>query len=250
MMSEGKTTCKKELTCSESFGLCPHRSWGASPISPKYYITLEGNIGAGKSTVLNSLPATYHKIREPIELYSNFKKHNPLKLGYENPKENAMATQVCILQASPAYYCEKLASSVCQLNISERSVHSPPPFIEARYLMGEYGAFSRDVLMQMWDSKISLLKGRRLVPNHTIYLSVRPEVCAKRLIERGEKFPISPRYLSFLHDSLEKFYRGRSSVTTIQIDAEFDKEAVKNLVQAEIERLWMVYANSAVLLEE
>lgn len=49
----------------------------------KLYISIEGNIGAGKTTILESISNLFYCIKEPVHLYTKFKSFNPLQIVYD-----------------------------------------------------------------------------------------------------------------------------------------------------------------------
>jgi len=208
------------------------------PMKGKFYVSLEGNIGAGKSTVLGILPRTFNRIKEPVDQYSKFGSHN------------GFATQMYIITTSPRYYVGEIMSSVHQINVSERSMLSPLVFVKARSDSGDNNQFATDLLLAMFDAAVADPRNGQARPHHMIYLSTDPCICFERLKMRGEKYPIPLDYLKDLHKQMESYYLERTDVSVIKVNRDMDANAVRDAVQAAIEKQWELFAGAAVVTEE
>ena len=180
-------------------------------------VALEGLIGAGKTTLMDNLrwtlrnknvPFTVGFIREPADLFNRYGTmtgcwHAPLELMYKDPIQNLPMAQMHIVRESSSWYKSLIKSQRNQgfdFIITERSIESPPIFIEAAYAAGHLSCFSRDFLLDEWRSLFDLY----FAPNAIFYLDVGVDSCLDRIAERTTKSghePFRPGIERFLEKS-------------------------------------------------
>lgn len=151
------------------------------------YISLEGNIGSGKTTLFNILEKIYKDkkfIKEPVSEWRKIKDNNDkniLELFYENPKKWSFSFQICVLNTK----IEKLA----KLNLLEDNI------ISERSILTDKNCFAKQLYEDMcignidWKIYNGLIKNidTSLIPKAIIYLKCSPEVCFKRIKIRNRK---------------------------------------------------------------
>ena len=174
-------------------------------ITRPIYVAIEGIVGSGKSSLCEALSlsgsSNIHVLPEPVDAFQTFKNHNPLKLAYENPKQNAAIAQIHIIQSSFTYYSKMLNLSYPTLShlITERSMESPIVFIETNRTRKIHTDFVADYLREYWLERNQKVR----TPDIVIYLNVKPEVCLQRVALRsreGEQY-CDVDYLQQLHAS-------------------------------------------------
>lgn len=157
-----------------------------------FYISIEGVIASGKSSLLNYLKqhcsSELKCFSEPIDLFSHFNSHNPIQRAYASPSTDSAVAQLHIVEMSSKYYSKPSLmredeGDGCIL-ITERSAFSPFFFIEAGYLSQIYSSFVYDYLMdkcfeRMYSSTDVIL------PTLTIILDLDLEECEERIKKRG-----------------------------------------------------------------
>ena len=92
------------------------------------YISIEGGISAGKSTILKDLddllekfyPGEAEIVPEPLNLWTNYRGYNMLGLYYSNPAESCFQFQSVVIQTLAKSQKDKITLSV----ITERSLDS------------------------------------------------------------------------------------------------------------------------------
>lgn len=175
----------------------------------KNYISIEGNVGCGKTSVLELLRETQPSlccIGEPVHLFESYNEHNPLTLSYLYPTENAAMAQHHFIACSTRHYQRKLYDLVAhpeyEAAVSERSVISPLIFITAHYDSGVFSKFTADYLASEIVRKSF---GESLWPNYVIYLDLPIEECRRRVLKRGREGEVEGCTLDYL-DKLEKIY--------------------------------------------
>lgn len=169
------------------------------------YITIEGNIGSGKSTIIKLLKSLnldgYVFVDEPVDEWINSGK---LQQFYEDPAKYAFEFQLFVLKASA-----KAIKDAFRLNpdakciISERSVLSGDMFVQ---LMIKEGYMTDEQYELYNDYFIHVTDGLKL-PDEIIYVNQLPEICHQNIMRRSRdgESNITLSYLKDLHDITEEF---------------------------------------------
>ncbi|CAF1373708.1 unnamed protein product [Rotaria magnacalcarata] len=196
--------------------------------SRKITIAVEGNIGSGKSTVLDHLSKSSlcDIIAEPIESWTNLKGDNLLAMLYNDPHRWGFA-----FQANAQMTLAKLHAqpSKFPVKIMERSIYS------ARYCFIE-NLYQNKILQNV---EYTILKDwfQMLTSNDAchldliIYLRAKPETCLERIKSRNrpEEQSITLDYLQQLHERHEEWLSSelRTLATPVLVvDADQTKEDV------------------------
>ena len=214
--------------------------------SRKTYFSLEGNIGSGKSTLLGLLNGYKDKhwetIHEPVKSYSTFItgegiQYNPLQEIYENPIKSAGFAQLHILKMCAAFYSSKYQESNKSVLISERSLLSPTPFIDAQSSVGHFSPFVSAYLKK--ELAIAQSRAAGYLPNFTIFLNVEPELCYKRMQGRGrnEEKLVTLEYLKAVDSALKSYFLFRGNTIVFPIQEDSSPLEVFNAVQQVISLL-------------
>lgn len=192
------------------------------------FFSLEGIVGAGKSTVLSNLSKksdNVNIISEPVHLYSSYKSKysnahfNPLQQSYEDLQKNSIPAQLHIIDSSLQYYMKSLMKHDNNaLIMSERCVLSPLPFIQTYYTMNFHSLFAKtyleDYLFRLLDEK------KDFYPDYFIYLQAEPEMCFQRIKKRGrvEEEKVSRNFLFHLDDAYHRFFEQFNSIPVISLN--------------------------------
>lgn len=161
---------------------------------------IEGNVGAGKSTLAKAL----HKRILNSKLFMEPVEENPyLQLFYKDPERWALEMQYFLFGARYKMHIEAIDYTweTFQTCIFDRSIYGDAVFEENLYLSGLITETGHRSYRSFADV---VLKGRgQLVPHMMIYLSVSPEECMRRI--KGERKRdcekgISLDYLKGLND--------------------------------------------------
>jgi deoxyadenosine/deoxycytidine kinase len=177
-----------------------------------YLFSVEGLIGAGKSTIIDKLqeitdnlleqdlPFSVVTIRECLEEFTSFHGHNPLELSYENPIMNAPLAQVHFTQSiNKVVLFKKLKplfdSTMKQWKndtlvvVTDRSLFSPLPFIQTLYANGRISGFAHDFLIDYTLRKAKdTLKSLNLQISGIYYVDTPIDICMTRVANRGRVF--------------------------------------------------------------
>lgn len=179
-------------------------------------ISVEGNIGASKTTFLDivqqALP-DIEIIQEPVDVWKNFEGHNVLQAYYDNPAETSFMFQgLALLTRLEA----QLRPQTANIRIVERSGLSDYCFAKNCFEAGLMTQMEFDVYCG-WYRLAS-----KIVPkvDMVIYLRTSPQVCHERIKRRlrAEETCIPIEYLEGLH----RVHDDRFLATSVVIDRDQD----------------------------
>lgn len=183
-----------------------------------HILSIEGNIGSGKSTMLKHLRTNLscndeYKIifvDEPLSLWENIKDSNGknmIEKFYENPQKYAFAFQMMAFITRLTYLKNAINDALNNNNnkkiiiITERSLHTDCyVFAELLKKQGNIEDVCFQIYMQMFNEFSSMYS-----INTLIYVSTTPEICYNRIKRRsrsGEEI-ISLDYLTQCHEEHE-----------------------------------------------
>lgn len=173
----------------------------------KFTVSIEGNIGSGKSSLLGFFRQFPYveAVEEPINRWTHVGgKHNALRLLYEDPARWSFAFN---------HY-----STLTRLQIQAKPCKSPVKMIErslfsTRYTFVENAHKVRwltdlefIILNEYFDYIESSFKDAKI--DLYVYLRVSPEICLERIRKRSrkEENPISMEYIQTLHTLHEDLF--------------------------------------------
>lgn len=173
---------------SSSIGMCYLDSGEEAPV---VLVSIEGNIGAGKSTILNALRKSHphwNYIDEPLDTWTSLKNEegtNLLECFYADQRRWSYTFQNCAV-LSRFRNIEKA--------IKEKANGKSNIFITERCLDTDYQVFAKmlvddkniDALeFTLYERWFSLLKETATPLSAIVYIDTPPEVCKQRIIGRG-----------------------------------------------------------------
>ena len=168
---------------------------------PPFTVSVEGNIGAGKSTMLKFFEqfADVELVPEPVAQWCDLRGHNLLRNKFEDPQRSINDPLKCIIEYVPL--CRWLfpfqsyvqltrlqllkRPTSCPVKILERSVQSNRfCFLENARRAGSLGGAELEVLVSWYDWMDSSIG---LPLDLIVYLRTSPQVAYERLRQRGRK---------------------------------------------------------------
>jgi deoxyadenosine/deoxycytidine kinase len=159
-------------------------------------ITIDGNIGCGKTSILNYLHK-YYKIPVDLEPVDNWDKY--LHDMYDD-KQGVFKFQVRVW-LDRCWVQEKSEKSII---LMERSPH----FIKNVFIRTAYDL--KMISEKERESLLALHKNtdKMWCPNFYIYLRSKPENCCKKIKKRNRPSEknITPEYIKILHDIHEETF--------------------------------------------
>ncbi|KAL8590032.1 hypothetical protein ACOMHN_007057 [Nucella lapillus] len=205
-----------------------HLAANGSSVRHKYTVCVEGNIGCGKTTLLDyfDLISGVEVIHEPINLWRNVRGHNPLGKMYEDPGRWSMALQTYIQLTMLDIHTTPQKEPVRML---ERSIHSARHcFVENLHRSGHMPEIEY-VMLDEWYQWI--LKTQDVHVDLFVYLYTSPEKCLERIKERcrSEETGITLELLQNLHTLHEDWLKRKRfpcQAPVLTIDANCDLGSV------------------------
>jgi len=167
-----------------------------------FIVSIEGNIGAGKSTMLKFFEkyADVELIPEPVAQWCDVNGHNLLGKLYEDPKRWSFQFQSYV-QLTRLQLLNKPTN--CTVKIIERSIQNNRYcFLENARKEGSLSGAELEVLFSWYDWLNSNIG---LPLDLIVYLRTSPEVAYKRLQARGrkEEAGVPMKFIESLHQSYE-----------------------------------------------
>lgn len=185
---------------------------------PAYkYIAIEGNIGAGKSTLAQLLAERTNAVFLPEQ----FEENPFLRDFYQDPERFGFTVELSFLEER--YRNVKQALSAGQPVVAD-------------YLWEKSLVFARINLkgaeLQLFERLYSVLAGTIPVPDLVIYLHRSYETLHRQINRRGREFEkaISPEYLQKLGAGYQHFFAREHRMPVLWVDHELGPEALTSLV--------------------
>jgi len=169
-----------------------------------FTVLVEGNIGAGKTSMLQYFASDANIYEEPVKLWQNVgNKHNLLQLLYENPQQWAFPFQSYVMLTALKNH---LTPSPLPVKLIERSIFSSQfCFAENFYQKG----ILHDAQYQILKEWMTLLTTPPigLTVDLIVYLRIQPKNALARITSRArpEEVNISLSYLQELHECHENW---------------------------------------------
>lgn len=207
----------------------------------KIIISIEGNIGSGKTTQLDLLKDIYKNdkkiifIDEPLDEWQNVKGDdgiNILQNFYENPKKYACLFQILAFNTRFSQYMTALLNMDATVIIMERSVDADMKVfanMQSENMTSiQYEVYKK--IYDMWSPFISKV-------NH-IYLRTEPSTAFNRMMERNRsEEKISLEFIQQCHNYHDAWLCENDDGTSIVINSGICKEELFQKVRIEIERM-------------
>ena len=159
-------------------------------------ISIEGNIGVGKSTLIDNLE-TYYKnenienviiLREPVDAWTLFvdSKDNEkiLTKFYNDPKKFSLSFQILVLKTILELLVETIEkNSNCKLIICERSIlSSRHVFTKMIYDSSQMNELEYKIYESLFDEWVN---STVFTPSKIVYLNITPAVSYERIVKRS-----------------------------------------------------------------
>ena len=205
-------------------------------IKSKKIYALEGNIGAGKSTIMKIISNQFHDVEfveEPVNQWQNLNGCNLLNAFYSDPKRwgfsfefYSMLTKIQALL--------KTADSDKPIIIIERSILSNKVFMDLSNDLGKLDKMEYAMLINTYNFYLE-----NVYPQIAgiIYLDTPVDECIRRITKRnrGEECTIEKSYLNSIKEKMDEMCNS-STMIVIRIDGMYDCERDVKRVCDDIKR--------------
>lgn len=188
----------------------------------KKYISIEGNIGAGKTTLINSIckkTDSISFIKEDINRWTNIvPENNLLELFYYDPVKYGYMLQHCVIM-NQIKDIKTLGTK--DIIVTDRCPESSSKVFA--YIMHICGQLT-DTELILFNQLKDLLYTKNIHPSLYIYLRCTPEKCLERIKKRGRKAEkdINFNYLEMLHYAHEQWLTHDKTINVHIIDVSED----------------------------
>jgi len=201
-------------------------------------VSVEGNIGSGKSTVLKAMRERYSDIGvpivyvdEPVSQWEQIKSKegkNMIELFYANPSKYAFSFQMMA-------YISRLTMIRAAVQANPNSI-----ILTERCLLTDYNIFASMLHEQgqMLDEEFTIYKTwfhtfQQEIPVHSIvYIRCKPTTAFTRCKKRarvGEEIPLE--YLTQCHEKHETWMNGYPSKLVIENDETTLEEVLASIIE-------------------
>jgi len=183
--------------------------------------SVEGNIGSGKSTLVEFVKESRHNfvyLPEPVSLWNEFKDSSGvtiLEKYYQNPMKYAFSFQMMAYITRLTLLKNTIKSSrPDSIIITERSIYTDREiFAKMLYDSKHIEEIEYSIYLR-WFNELSDIK-----LDGIIYVETTPEICLKRIEKRNRKGEesIPLNYLKDCHDYHEEWIK-RTDVPVLYLD--------------------------------
>ena len=193
-------------------------------IKTKKIFALEGNIGAGKTTILKLLSKNFQDIEfveEPVNQWQNLGGENLLEAFYKDPVRWGFSFEFYSM-LTKIQSLLKAANSEKPIIIIERSIISNKLFMDLSKELGKLDTMEYKMLINTYEFYLQNVYPQL---NGIIYLDTPVDECIKRIIKRnrGEECTIEKSYLESIKNKLDNLFEN-SAILVSKIDGKYDCE--------------------------
>jgi deoxyadenosine/deoxycytidine kinase len=187
-------------------------------------IVIDGNIGSGKSTVIDALQSSYICVQEPMTDWAPY-----LEAFYKDMNKNSLLFQMKVLQH------HMLNKNYTSKVILERSP------LSCIHVFGQ-NLYDTNLLSSLdMNLMIDMNKSFGWYPSNIIYINTPPQICYDRIHERSRENEIIPyHYLEAISKLYDDLYIKRTTNIFINklfiVDGSQSKEKVLQDIKEIIKR--------------
>ena len=190
-------------------------------------ITIGGNIGCGKTTVLSNLSKEWTVFKEPLEKWGSW-----LDLFYTNPQRYAFSFQMKILH--DFLYFTPAQKRSDDLLITERSP------LDSLYVFCKTLKDSKTITHMEYNLFKEYVDTIGWKPDTFVYLRTDTETCIQRMRERARECEtgVDDKYIRQIHDAYENFVnvlQADPDITVHVIDANVSADQVYATIKQKID---------------
>ena len=195
-------------------------------------ISIEGNIGSGKSTIINYLKNIKNEkivfVDEPVDEWLNIKSNgkNALELFYEDQYKNSFWFQVLAYITRLRNLLDTIKKNPNKIIITERSIYTDK-YVFAQMLF-DSGKIS-DIEFQTYNYWFDTFENETKI-DVILYVNTEPEECMNRIKmrNRSEESSVELDYLKDCHSKHNNWLNNKDITRVIKINGHQNKESMKN----------------------
>ena len=195
-------------------------------------ISIEGNIGSGKSTIIDFLKSLNNEnivfVDEPVDEWLKIKsnKKNALELFYEDQSKNAFWFQILAYITRLRNLLETVKKNPNKIIITERSIYTDK-YVFAQMLF-EDGHIS-DIEFQTYNYWFDTFEKQTRI-DIVLYVNTNPEECMNRIHTRNrpEETKIPLEYLKNCHKKHKDWIYDKEKCKIVKING---NQSIENIQQ-------------------
>lgn len=203
-------------------------------IKTKKIYSVEGNIGAGKTTILKIIGQHFKDVafvEEPVSQWQNLGGMNLLESFYSDPKRWGFSFEFfSMLSKIKALF--KAVDSDKPIIIIERSLFSNKVFFDISNDLGKLEPCEYKMLLNTFNFYLNYVYPQLA---GIIYLDTPVDECIKRIIKRnrGEETSIDRGYLEMIKNKLDELAQS-NIMQVLTVDGRYDCEKDRDMVCGDI----------------
>ena len=194
-------------------------------------ISIEGNIGSGKSTIINYLKTIENPnivfVDEPVNEWLNIKSNgkNALELFYEDQSKNSFWFQVLAYITRLRNLLEAVKNNSNKIIITERSIYTDK-YVFAQMLFDSGNI--NDIEFQTYNYWFDTFQSQTKT-DVILYVNTKPEECMNRIKvrNRSEESGVELEYLKTCHEKHLQWLTNDQDSKIVYINGHQDKENMK-----------------------
>lgn len=213
-----------------------------------FLISVEGNIGAGKTTILDKLKERHPEwisIDEPVDTWHNIqneKGESILQLFYRDKRRWAYTFQSCVLLTR--YH--SIESTIKGVKLQRKSNYGIQVFLTERCMDSDYHVFAKmlreegcmdSMELQIYERLLGQLRSTATPLSAIIHINNSPDICQERIKLRGRngESAITSEYLQSLEQHQRQWVQS-AQVPTLVTNAD-DIAIVESFIESEVAKL-------------
>lgn len=171
------------------------------------YLVIEGNIGAGKTSLVNKLCARVNA----VPLLEEFAENSFLPKFYENPEKFAFPLELSFLAARYKQVTSCFKENADRIVISDYHFHKCKLFASVNLSPPEF---------ELFESFFSIMSEKLPVPDKLVYLDSDINRLSKNISMRGRSYEaaIEPNYLQQLSLAYQEFLANKANCNILTIN--------------------------------
>jgi deoxyadenosine/deoxycytidine kinase len=199
-------------------------------------ISIEGNIGSGKSTILQHLKECFKTteniifLEEPVDIWETIKDENGttiLTKFYENQEKYSFAFQMMAYISRLSILKNTIKENPNAIIITERCLNTDRyVFAKMLYDNKKIEEIEYQIYLKWFDEFCDIIQNSKM-----IYMKTNPEICYERIAKRNRtgESNISIDYLNGCHHYHEEMIK-KINYSILEINSNIDTDINKDII--------------------
>ena len=199
-------------------------------------ISIEGNIGSGKSTILQHLKEYFKTtkniifLQEPVDIWETIKDENGITIltkFYENQEKYSFAFQMMAYISRLSLLKNTIKENPTAIIITERCLNTDRyVFAKMLYDSKKIEEIEYQIYLKWFDEFCDIIQNSKM-----IYMKTNPEICYERIAKRNRtgESNISIDYLNGCHNYHEEMIK-KINYHILEIDSNIDTDINKDII--------------------